>query len=46
MEKKLYLKYVAANSKFPCLYCKIIKNSRGDMSKAKEFYYFSKMIRT
>ena len=36
----------AANSKFPCQNCKIINISPGDKSKAEEFYYSSKMIRT
>jgi len=36
----------AANSKYSCLYCKIDKYSRGDMSKDENYYSSEKMKRT
>ena len=36
----------AANSKYSCLYCKIDKQNRGDMSKEENFYNSSKLKRS
>ena len=35
----------AANSKYACLYCKIDKKDRSDMSKSQDFYWTKSLVR-
>lgn len=36
----------AANANFACLYCKIEKKNRSDMSKPENFYWSKELVRT